>query len=117
MTDEMRRAVELVRQCIDEVGLDAQVKVARARPVRGAAIAAEVGRDHFKVRPKSRGELGPLATRVPRTMQKHDRLASTGGEVLASDAPDVDAGDAHVLLLRSIRPRELTPAKPLPDHA
>src|SRR5215813_13798937 len=117
MTDEMRRALEFVHQCIDEVGLDAQVKRARARPMRGAAIAAEVGRDHFKVRLKSCGELGPLATRVTRTMQKHNRLASTDGEVLASDSPDVDASDAHVLLLRSIRPRELTPAKPPPDHA
>src|SRR5262249_53028423 len=117
MTDEMRRAVEFVHQRIDEVGLHAQVKRARARPMRGAAVAAEVGRDHFKVRPKSCSELGPLATRVTRTMQKHNRLASTHGEVLESDAPAVDAGDAHVLLMRSIRPRELTPAKPPPDHA
>jgi hypothetical protein len=68
MTNEMRGAFEFVHQCIDEVGLDAQVKRARARPVRGATIATEIGRNHFEVRPKSRRELGPLATRVTRTM-------------------------------------------------
>src|SRR5262245_13189271 len=95
MTNEMRGAVEFVDQCINEIGLDAQVERARARPVRGATIAAEVGRNHFELRPKSRSEFGPLSTRMTRTMQKHNGLASTDGEVLATDAADVDAGDAH----------------------
>src|SRR5262245_5345999 len=117
MTDDVRGSVKSLHQSSDEIGFDTEVKCPGSRPVRSAAIAAEIGRNHFEVCPKSRGKFGPLATRVTRTMQKHDRLPNTDGEVLANDATDVDAGDAHVMLLRSVTRREWTPAKPLPNHA
>ena len=99
MTDDMCGSVKSLHQGSDEIGFNTEVKCPGPRPVRSTAVAAEIGRNHFKVCPKSRGKFGPLATRVTRTMQQHDRLSSTDGEVLATDAPDVDAGDAHVVLL------------------
>ena len=79
----------------------------------GAAVPAEVGRYHFEVRTKRCGELRPLSARVTGTMQKHDRLPSADGGVLTTDAPDVDAGDAHILLPGFIRRPEWTLVKPL----
>src|SRR6478609_11099648 len=112
MTDDVCGSVKSLHQGSDEIGFNTEVKCPGSRPVRSTAIAAEIGRNHFKVCPKSCCKFRPLTTRVTRTMQKHDRLSSTDGEVLANDAPDVDAGDAHVVLLRSIKPREWRPSKP-----
>src|SRR6185295_5472419 len=79
MTDDVCGSVKSLHQGSDEIGFNTEVKCPGPRPMRSTAVATEIGRNHFKVCPKSRGKFGPLATRVTRTMQKHDRLSSTDG--------------------------------------
>ena len=77
----------------------ARLNVPYARPVRRAAIAAEIGRNHPKSDEAPQPQSAHWRPESARAMQQHDRLANAGGEVLDTDAAGIDGCTADALLL------------------
>ena len=106
MADDMRWLPNLCDQGMDQVRLDRQVETAMSRPVRCAAVAAEIGREHLVTGTKRVGYDVPLAAGAACAMQEHDRIAAANNRILHRNIADLDFRHGHLRRPVGFRRRE-----------
>src|SRR5262249_6415950 len=91
MPDQMYRFIDTVEQRKDDLRLALEVKRPGSRPVRRAAIAVQVGRDHAVALAQAFRKRSPLSAGATGAVQQKDRFAGAQLDVFDLAAEDLQS--------------------------